>query len=273
MLSLILLLLSPSAQAACPSPVGLTWIDEQLTAGEIAFVTDPATLVLTSDRLARSLHCVDEALDQRLVARLHRLNGLRHFVEDSESDATRDFASARHASPSTGVPTTLVPADHRVHQLFVQLSLADLPTEPVQPPTSGSLLLNSAPRQERPTTIPVLVQHLDDQGQPNLTVLLAPGEPLPNSLDLEVPAPQPAHRKRPGWWAVATGVIVGSGAGVMYYYADQAGQDYAALDNATQHSPTGQALLDRNHGLLIGTGTAGVLSGVFTIGGLTWWRH
>lgn len=268
MLALSLLALTAVGLAACPAQVSLTWIDEQLTAGEIAFVTDPAVLVLTGDRLASALPCVDEALDARLAARLHRLQGLRHFVQDSESEARRDFAAVRDTSPSMGVPTTLIPADHRVHQLFEATELASLPTEPVGLPRQGTLLLNARERETRPTTIPVLVQHLDRRGEPLLTALVQPGEPLPVEL-----LDRKERRWRPGWWALGVGVGMGAASGMLVALGSQAYDDYQALRPEDQAGSQGRALQDRNLFLNVGAVGAGAAGGTFFVGGLSWWSR
>ena len=286
MLLSLLLLAAPQAVAACPTPTTSGWLDEQLTQAEIAFVTDPDTTRLTTDRVDDALPCASQVLEPRLVGRLHRLAGLSAFLDDQEDLAARAFAAARQADGSLAVPTSMAPPGHALHELFTSMELAVQPVEELADPGWGSVRVNGTATLARATTIPVVVQQLDDAGSPLLTSLLGPGEPPPAwtpspdgppSLPPPLPEPLPQApvepKYRPAWGAVATGVVLLAGAGGLFWYAGELEAEYLAMSYDEQVSEEGTSTQVLNNTMLLASGGAAAGGAVLTLGGLSWWRR
>lgn len=175
----MILLLSASAMACPPSTSAA--VATELRAAHKAFEDlDDKGFQGRLDAARALLPCVDEPVPSSVAAVWHRLEGLRAFSERDLPEAERQFAAARLADPMYVFPETLIPANSPVHGHYEALSLDTMERTPLAPPKQGTLLLDGLSGGAHRHGLPVLFQHLDDDGHRLHAEVLAPGQPVPD---------------------------------------------------------------------------------------------
>jgi hypothetical protein len=141
--------------------------------------------------------------------------------------ARRDFAEARVADPTYVLPESLAPTGNPLRAEWAALP-ESVERTPFYAPT-GVTLVDGATSTERPVDRPFVLQHLVDE-RPDLTVRVDAGSATPWSP----PLAEPASRKSPWPWWVATGA--GAVAGGAFYWAAQDTHDNVYLQSETKEA-------------------------------------
>lgn len=258
----MLLLLAAFAQAACPATSADLLVS--LEDAEAAFGgLDLAAFRAATDAAAEQVGCVGDVLPRPLVARLHRAQGLRAFVDGDVVKATAAFASARAIEPGYQFPEALVPAEHPVRERYVQQDPASGGATPLDAPVDGVIEVDGRPGDPLPTTRPAVVQYRSMVAGVQDSLYHWPGAPL---FDYPVAdgrvatdAPPPLERRSHASIPLVVGAAVALGvSGGAYAVASGAHDAYYAAE--TQPADL-EGLRARTNGFFltsVGAGVAGV---------------
>jgi hypothetical protein len=250
----------------CPAPAPLAHVESRLAAAERAWgELDTDGFTVAMDEAALALPCVRELVAAPVAARFHRLQGLGLFAAREDARAAAAFASARAADPDYEFPTSLVPAEHAIRDLYARLPLDATGKEPVPPAKHGALRFDGVEGNARPVGRPTLVQVLDAKDRVEATAWLSPTDPMPAYDAGPMPrAPGGAHGLAPGQVALFGGAAAGAaGAGVLYalslrseavYQADH--ENWALADIEAQRAETNGLVSGAGVSLAIGAGAA-----------------
>ncbi len=214
-----------------------------------------------TDQARALLPCISEPLIKPHIARLHRFEGLRGFVDRDPSITVPAFAAARSIEPGYSFPEALVPANNPVRDEY---KLADLSTgtfQTVAQPKSGSLRINGDISTDRPLGWPAVVQLVDDSGAVTQTAYVHPSDPLPSYDAGELPLPKSGGPNLPllgGAGAAAIGAVVFAalGAGAKGRYNDAFDDPTATIDDVD--GLRGSANTMTTLGIAFGVGAAGL---------------
>ncbi len=181
--------------AGCGAAHSTSEVTHAVDALEDAFEElEPDKVTWASDTLRAQLPCVRETIDTALVARIHRMEALRHAIDDQEDAAAASFAAARSLEPDYALPTSLVPAGHPWRNAYDRVDLSAFGASPV----AAGWLINGKESGRRPTGWPALVQQLDGD-RIVATQLLPADAPWPgaSAKPLRDPAPKPVKPPKP----------------------------------------------------------------------------
>ena len=237
------LLFLQAAFAACPATSGD--LVASVEVAEAAFgALDVAAFRAATNKVTAEANCLADSASRPVVARLHRIEGLRAFVDGDTARADQAFAAARAIEPAYVFPEALVPDGHPVRVRYTALPPQPGGTTALPSPTSGYLTVDARTSRDRPADRPTLLQVVGDDGGVRTSTYLWPGDPLPAypasavatgtsppPTDTPRQAPRTAERKGPNLpLAVAAGASLAVAGGTMglaasshaAYYADDA---------------------------------------------------
>ncbi len=259
-------LLVTVAAAACPA----TSADVQtaLEDAETAFGgMDLGAFRAATDRAGDEVGCLRDALPRSLAARLHRVEGLRAFVDNDVVRATAAFASARAIEPNYQFPEALVPAEHPVRERYVQQDPLSGGEAPVPRPADGQIEVDGRPGAPRPISRPVVTQWVRGDGSIPASAYVWPGDPLfdyapTGALVAETPVRHPSTSAR-----TSIPLAIGAGAaaalaGGTWFVSNAAHQDYYGDDVAPKDLDALRARTNSFFFASLGTGAAAVGLGV-----------
>lgn len=285
MFSLSLLAAVPSTLASpCATFRTASDLDAALYAAESAFERREKDALIVAERgVTGLLPCMREAVSTPNAARIHRVEGFTAFILQDNAGAMLSFASARAAEPGYLLPTLLVPLGHPMRALYDSAGAASSVPEEL-PAMAGFVRADGRVSNGRPIDRPTVLQHFTPSGEVTLTVLLAPGEPLPSFPPPEAGGPQepkpliaagrPIRESDAARRAPPTAVVVGVGAGAgvavgLYVIAMLVRSDYDRLDATNENLAELDSLYATNHGLVVASGVTGGLTLVAGVGAFT----
>ena len=174
----MVLLLATSAALAqdCTTAVVQLALDDAESAFE---ARDKEAFLAAMDRVDANLGCVRDPATPALAAELHRMVGLRGFLERDEDAAALAFVAARSIEPDYTFPLTVVPEHHPVQELYLELDPARGTTLVLAPPAEGSIRLDGRRAESRSTSWPQLMQVVSGTGGVVSTDYVWPSEPTP----------------------------------------------------------------------------------------------
>jgi len=182
---------SPAA-AACPESATAVDVIEVAEASARAYeAADLQGFVATSSRLEEMLPCLAEPLPRNVAANVHRMMGLRAFVDQRQEKSTAAFGAARSIEPSYRFPETMVPAGHPIMGNYEAVDVSSVATREVPAPAEGYLHFDGRPATERPTDLPTIAQLFDTEGAVEDTAYLWPGDGLFEYAERTGPASTP----------------------------------------------------------------------------------
>ena len=188
--SLPILLFAVSAQsafAACPTPVRVTTVLGTLDRAEKAYAElDLDGFLGYSDMIREDVPCLSDPLSPSLAGRLHRLEGLRAFVDRNQRASQEAFAAARSADPEYFFPESLIPAGYPELENYEAIPLELGAYEQVPAPKSGTVRFDGAESLDRPTAWPAIMQLLDVEGDVTATTYLWRDTPLPEYVPAQL---------------------------------------------------------------------------------------
>lgn len=190
---------------------------------------DTAAFTVWTDSLAASFPCLAETTERALVARYHRLQGLRAFIVRDSPRARAAFAATRAVEPAAGLPTTFAPEGHPLQAEFRAVPLDSVMTESVPQAADGTLSFDAAVGRDRPLNIPTVFQWRGADGAVRATAYVWPDEPLPT-----YPIRTPLHLRRSLILGAAAGGAVAAGLAVTSFLAESAYDDAETCAEARQ---------------------------------------
>lgn len=201
--------------------------------------------------------CAGEAIDPPLAAAIHRVQGIRAFVDKQPDRVTSAFLAARAAEPDWRFPTSLVRPGHPLRTEYEKALSDSLATETVPYVAGGYLTIDGVQTWDRHPDVAVLVQVFDAGGAVRETHYLWPENAW---LAYEVGRPAVTREawspQKRAFFAssLGAGLVAGGLYGGAALYKDR----YTANDADYERGP---ALEAANHRLVVGsvlTGAAAV---------------
>jgi hypothetical protein len=172
----ILLSLASFALADCRvSSVDLARTVEQ---AELAFGSlDVDSFRTNTTRLDAEVKCLRDLASPALAARIHRLEGLRAWIDQDAERSRASFAAARAIEPEYQFPQAMVPVGHPVLNQY-ELSEPGARFSALAVPANARLFLDGTEAVQRADDRAALAQLLHDKGSIRASALLWPGEPM-----------------------------------------------------------------------------------------------
>ena len=172
-----MLLVVAAALAGCPATsADLTVALDDAEAAWSGMDTDG--LRLATDLARAEAGCLAETVPRATVARLHRVVGLRAFLDDDEAKTDQAFAAARAIEGAYRFPEAFVPADHPVQRLYAAANPAAGSVTKLPVPAQGRLEFDGRASQDRPSAWPTLAAHIGDDGAMRKSAYLWPSDPM-----------------------------------------------------------------------------------------------
>lgn len=180
---LFLLLVSlASAQAA-------DWVQEIDNAELEAVLTDAETGFATGDHDAFRAAldeldffvtpCLVEPILPDVAAHLHRVQALRHFIDDQENQAFAALDASRALQPDTSYPSSVLPEGHLLRNRLAAEARTPADTIRLPRPRTGRIWLDGRDTRRRATARPTVFQLADTTGVVTLSRYLQPTKPVP----------------------------------------------------------------------------------------------
>jgi hypothetical protein len=224
-LSLMVALAPAAAQADCPSPATAVDVIESAEGSANAYRNaDLLEFVKTTTKLEAQVPCMAEPLPRNVVANVHRMMGLRAFVDQKREKAEQAFGAARSIEPAYRFPETMVPPGHPIMEAYEALAVDDVTTREIPAASGGYFQFDGRPSQDRPISFPTVAQLFNGDGGVEVSAYLWPadgmfdyveGDPAlpagmdPSLIDLRPTGPNLPLLASAGGAAVLAGVSFG----------------------------------------------------------------
>ncbi len=268
--------------SSCPELTLGNDLQAAASQAELAFeATKVDEFLGATDDLVRLVPCMLEPVEPAMAAHVHRMMGLRSFVQRNQDQARQAFAASRVLEPEFTWPEELIPWGHPLLAIYAALDTEAAAFETPPAPEAGWVYMDGRPSEPRPLEWPTIMQVSDGEGAIQLSSYLWPSQPLPDygtTSTVSVVAPAAAGdstsasdipitgaatattvRNGPRGWAIATAGGAAVASGVLYALAARSGQDYQ--DPATPYADL-EATRRRTNGLVLASaGAAGVAVG------------
>lgn len=269
-----------SALGLLPLTAGAAECPERHSSADLMAALDSAESAYTklevdqfkagTDRARTLLPCISEPLIKPHIARLHRFEGLRGFVDRDPALSVSAFAAARSIEPGYTFPEALVPLGNPIREEYTAADLSTGTFDTVPQPAEGALRINGDITTERPTGWPAVVQLIDASGAVTETAYVRPDDPLPRYKPGELPKPKGSGPNVPllgGAGAAAIGAVVFAalGAGARGRYNDAFDDPSATIDDVDGLRSSANTMT--TVGLAFGVGAAGLGAGAVLTGG------
>jgi hypothetical protein len=201
-----------SQAAPCSDTFTSSNLSLALDAAEARFAARDKDGVLKSAEEAQTIvPCLREELTPGAAARLHRVQGLRAFL-DKDPEATRIwFAASRQIQPEYQLPTTLVPSGHPLHQVY-STAAAPVDVERLTLPAEGRMRFDGRTTVERPLKRPTVFQYVNGVGQVQISQLVDVGDTVQQEGILFSKGPTKNTSRGRG---LKVGLLAGSGAALV----------------------------------------------------------
>ncbi len=209
------------AQADCPESVDALRIQETTDrATEALSRADADAYRAAHDEATGLIPCLDALVPVNLAAAVHRMGGVRAFLDRDLERAHVRFASARMLDPDFEWPDELLPPTHPIRAAYLELSLTGMIFDVPERPRGGIVAIDGRIGKGRLEGLPAIFQLIDNDGTPSDSRILQPMEGYPEY----------ARRQRRGIRPesmAAVGAVVA--AGLFYYAATDARGTYDDL--------------------------------------------
>ena len=181
LLSTIYALAAPESGRTCVSRSTPEAIHAVVDRADTAFASlDADAFTAATEELTLTLPCLSGLADPVLAARVHRLQGLRHYMHGQTEDAVHSLTAARALEPSFVFADDFLPPSHELRQSYESLDTAPPPTKRVsEPREGGSLYFDGTATLKRPEDRSTLYQRVTAEQLVAETRYLQATEPLP----------------------------------------------------------------------------------------------
>lgn len=186
----VLALSGSAAAEPCDEPSTPDGLEASLASAEQAFATLDVAMFSTSAEQANvQLVCLRQPLDQALAARYHRLEGLVRYRRVDKEGSHAAAGAAKALEPGYTFPPDYLPAGHPYRLTLEGIDPSSGTFQAVPPPTSGGLLFDGTPGDQRPTSRATILQVQDAEGAIVTTRYLMPDDGLPDYPHAAQPDP------------------------------------------------------------------------------------
>lgn len=256
------------AEAACFAPATTADVAAAIDDAEGRYAAvDVEGFLAATERAFERLPCVSDRVPRPLAAEVHRVRGLRAFVDRDVETARLAFAAARRLEPDYVFPDALVPPGNPIRLEYDASLPKELPTVAVPLPRAGYVEFDGQPTNERPSSTPTIAQLIGANGAIVETAYLLPADPMltytaadPGTAVVPLVAVQPPPKRRPNVVVLASaGGLAGVGA-VMYGAAAAGQARYLDADDPITDRDELEALAGRTNGLAATSYAFGIAS-------------
>ncbi len=166
---------APAHAEDCASRLPAAALDARIDQAEAAWTAlDLEGFRRAADDLSGALPCLQGPLDVDQAARVHRLQGMRAFVQNDTERAELAFAAARRLRPGEGLPAALAPAQHPIRKHFSALPIDDVGDTALD--ARFAWQVDGREAELRPSRMPTVVQQRTADGAVSRSWYLWPGE-------------------------------------------------------------------------------------------------
>lgn len=234
MLFLLLPFLGHAAE--CPQPIEPTALAAKVDDALLTWATmDEEGFAIAADAIAEDVACLDEPLSPEQAAAVHRVQGLRAFLDGNVDGASGAFQAAAIAEPGYRLSERLAPEGGKLWRLYQEAADKRPPlVYPMRVPSGFRSWVDGKVADRKAEELPAIVQvgdrdvqwsayvvagqtpDIPDLGRPSggldpVPLEPVPKEPLPDDgvVDLDGPGPKaPGNGPDPvAMAAVGTGVV------------------------------------------------------------------
>lgn len=165
------------ARAACPTPATAVNIIEASESSAQAYQdADLNRFIETTSKLEELIPCLAEPLPRNVAAGVHRMMGLRAFIDRKGEKSEAAFGAARVIESAYRFPETMVPPGHPIMVAYESLDVSDPPTKSVPSAEGGYFQFDGRPGFERPVTLPTVTQLFNADGGVEVSAYLWPAD-------------------------------------------------------------------------------------------------
>jgi hypothetical protein len=215
---------APAALAECGQDLTTADLVAMLEGAEWSYgQADLPGFSAATEQIRIQLPCLSEELPRNIAARVHRVVGLRGFVDRDPEVSTRAFAAARAIEPAYTFPSAMVPTGNPVLLDYNAVPVEAGQHDDVLAPAEGYLVFDGRPDHSRPRSWPTVVQFVASSGEVTDTYYLWPDQSLPvyeiassqpvtDPLPVEPPPSATDRKFNAPVLAIAGGMAAASGA-------------------------------------------------------------
>jgi hypothetical protein len=210
-------------------------LDGSLEQAQSAFYAmDLQAFRKASDEAALLAGCLKDRVSPALAAKVHRVRGLREYVEGHDAEAKAAFAAARRVEPGYAFPTSVAAADHPVRETYATAPPVQL-AQPA-PASDGRLEFDGVPGG-RPVGVPTLAQVVARNGTVLQGSYLSPDDALSGGVGAIAGSKKGKGNKPAALASASSGYVAPAGAAVPVPVAEATGSGGADAAPTTEATP------------------------------------
>ena len=259
---LVAIFVSTPAWADCPLPKTAVDVIEEAEASAEAYKNaDLVGFVKHTTQLEAVVVCLGEPLDRNVAASVHRMMGLRAFIDQKGEKSEQAFGAARSIEPNYRFSETMIPQGHPIMKAYEAMPADQFDElKDVEAAADGYFQFDGRTGLQRPVNVPVVAQLFDGNGAVRTSSYLWPTDGMfdyergdaanPDSvltLDTRKRGPNVPLAASAGGAAVLSGVA--------YAVAASSAAKYRSAETPYADGP---GLVSTNHTFTVVAGGAGV---------------
>lgn len=253
-------LLPMAARAECPLPkTAIDVIEEAEASAEAYKNADLVGFVKHTTQLEATVVCLGEPLDRNVAASVHRMMGLRAFVDQKTDKSKQAFGAARGIEPNYRFSETMIPPGHPIMDSYQAMAEDEIKkTKDVEEAAGGYFQFDGRTGLQRPASVPTIAQLFDSEGAVSNSSYLWPSDGMFDYERGEGFVPEGVViDTRPRGPNVPLAASAGGAAvlsGVAYAIAASSAAKYRSPDTPYEDGP---GLVSTNHTFSVVAGGAG----------------
>lgn len=160
MIALVLSMLLPVANAACPDPTSMSELTASVDDSMLSFATlDEEGFIESSDALLNNVPCLSEAIGAADAASIHRSLAMRAFWDGDDANATAYFRSARRLEPNHVLSNKIAPEGGPLATLYDGAERPTVRMTSFTAPSWTTVYVDGERASQRPQGVPALFQY------------------------------------------------------------------------------------------------------------------
>jgi hypothetical protein len=167
MLLILSLLAAPAhAENLCTSSSFLTEVSAKIAEAERQYpLMDQGEFASASKAVLETVECLEDTLDPKLAAAVHRIMGLRARVVDRDPNKARlSFATARRIDPNYAFPEEMIGPKDREITDYTAVPTTSAAFEDLRPPVKGDISMDGKGGDKRLVNWPTILQLRNAKG-------------------------------------------------------------------------------------------------------------
>ncbi len=166
---------------ACQALTLGSHVDQAAEQARLAFAaTRVEEFKLATHELGALVPCLMEPVSPATAAEVHRMLGLRAFVDREPARSRQAFAAARALEPDFTWPEDLIPWGHPLLGEYQLNQVEGADFETLLPPEAGWVYVDGRPSEPRPSEWPAIIQVSDVEGAIQISSYVWPDQAVPD---------------------------------------------------------------------------------------------